>query len=74
MDDKEATREELEAVRDKMLNCLNGLLWHEACEVALNVFGFVAVDNDVDLEDAIESVREYYKVNGGKGWAVRGDH
>jgi hypothetical protein len=72
MDEREATREELEAIRDKMLNCLNGLLWQEACEVALNVFGFVLVDNDIDVDDAVESVREYYKANGDKEWARAG--
>jgi hypothetical protein len=74
MDEREATQEELEAIRGRMLDCLNGLLWTDACSVVLNVFGFVMVDNDVGMEDAAESVRSYYQVNGGKKWAVRGDH
>lgn len=73
MGDKEITQQELEAIRDKMLTCLNGLLWYEACEVALNVFGSVMIDNDIGIEDAIGSVGDYYSANGDKDEA-RADH
>jgi hypothetical protein len=72
MDEKRATQEELEAILHKMLNCLNGLLVDEACGVVLNAFGFVMVDNDIDVEDAVGSVRKYYDLNGDKEWTRAG--
>ena len=65
---KEATTEELRAVQEKMLNCLNGLLMDEACTVALNTFCFVMMENDVELEDVLNGVREYYSLNRDKEW------